>query len=151
MSVVHETNVESKLIMTKKDKVQRSKYKSNINKLYFFNFFVGFSLISGILIPFYLIYGGFTFFEFMLLQSYYALIVIILEIPCGLIADRVSKKFALMLAGISYLLIPFVYGIAPNKLLFFVGETLFAFSNALISGTNEAIVYENLKRMGKEN
>ncbi|MFX1378242.1 MAG: MFS transporter [Promethearchaeota archaeon] len=151
MSLVHETNVESKLIMTKKDKVQRSKYKSNIIKLYFFNFFVGFSLISGILIPFYLIYGGFTFFEFMLLQSYYALIVIILEIPCGLIADRVSKKFAFILAGISYLLIPFVYGIAPNKLLFFVGETLFAFSNALISGTNEAIVYENLKMMGKEN
>ncbi|MFX0038999.1 MAG: MFS transporter [Promethearchaeota archaeon] len=151
MSLVHENNVENRLLIINKDKVQRSKYKSNIIKLYFFNFFIGFSLISGILIPFYIIYGGFTFFEFMLLQSYYAIIVIILEIPCGIIADRISKKFALMLAGISYLLIPFVYGIALNKLLFFVGETLFAFSNALISGTNEAIVYENLKKMEKEN
>ncbi|MFW9969091.1 MAG: MFS transporter [Candidatus Odinarchaeota archaeon] len=151
MSLVQESIVQKKLSVIKKDKVQRSKYKSNIIKLYCFNFFIGFSLISGILIPFYLIYGGFTFFEFMLLQSYYALIVIILEIPCGILADRISKKFALMLAGISYLIIPFIYGITPTKLLFFVGETLFAFSNALISGTNEAIVYENLKKIGKEN
>jgi len=151
MSLIHENNVRNKLLVIKKEEIQKSKYKSNIHKLYFFNFFIGFSLISGILIPFYIIYGGFTFFEFMLLQSYYALIVIILEIPCGIIADRISKKLALILAGISYLLIPFVYGIAPNKLLFFVGETLFAFSNALISGTNEAIVYENLKKIGKEN
>ncbi len=151
MSLVNERNVENRLLIINKDKILRSKYKSNIIKLYFFNFFIGFSLISGILIPFYLIYGGFTFFEFMLLQSYYAIIVIILEIPCGIIADRISKKLALILAGISYILIPFVYGITPNKLLFFVGETLFAFSNALISGTNEAIVYENLKKIGKEN
>ncbi len=150
MSLFQESNSERNLVIIEKNKIQRSKFKSNIIKLYFFNFFIGFSLISGILIPFYLIYGGFTFFEFMLLQSYYAIIVIIFEIPCGIIADRFSKKFALILAGISYLLIPFVYGFAPNKLLFIVGETLFAFSNALISGTNEAIVYENLRKVGKE-
>ena len=86
----------------------------------------------------------------MVLQSYYALVVILLEIPCGIIADKFSKKFALTLAGISYLMIPFVYGIVANKFLFFIGETLFAFSNALISGTNEAIIYENLKVSGKE-
>jgi MFS family permease len=84
------------------------------------------------------------------LQSYYAIIVILLEIPCGIIADKISKKFALILAGVSYLFVPFAYGIVSNKFLFIIGETLFAFSNALISGTNEAYIYENLKAMGKE-
>ena len=76
--------------------------------------------------------------------------VIIFEIPCGVLADRFSKKYALILAAISYLAVPFVFGIKPTKFLFFIGETLFAFSNALISGTNEAIVYENLQKIGKE-
>jgi len=150
MSMFHKKSSKAKLVISTMDTIQTSKYKSNIIKLYFFNFFIGFSLISGILIPFYLIYGGFTFFEFMLLQSYYAFIVIIFEIPCGIIADRFSKKFTLMLAGLSYLFVPLAYGIISNKILFLIGETLFAFSNALISGTNEAIVYENLKQAGKE-
>ncbi|MFW9949068.1 MAG: MFS transporter [Candidatus Thorarchaeota archaeon] len=151
MSLLHNNNMEiepvSKLEI---DDIKELKSNSNIAKLYLFNFLVGFSLISGVLIPFYLIYGGFTFFEFMLLESYYALISIVLQIPCGIIADKISKKFALTLAAVSYLLIPFVYGIYPNKFLFFIGETLFAFGLALISGTNEAIIIDNLKNVGKQ-
>ncbi|MFX0026920.1 MAG: MFS transporter [Candidatus Hermodarchaeota archaeon] len=132
------------------DDTQNSKFKSNILKLYLFNFTIGFSLISGVIIPFYLIYGQFTFLEFMFLQSYYIIMVILFEIPCGIIADRISRKFSLILAGFSYLITPLVYGIIPNKILFIIGETLFSFSNALISGTNEALVYDNLKKIGRE-
>ena len=147
----YKSYIQKKSIYLEEPIIRKNRCKSNIKKLYLFNFFVGFSLISGILIPFYIIYGGFTFFEFMVLQSYYAVILLILEIPCGLIADKFNKKFTLILAALSYCAIPFVYGIFVNKILFFVGETLFAFSNALISGTNEAIIYENLKQIGKEN
>jgi len=151
MSLFHTNNTEIEPVsLLEVDNIQGTKSNSNIAKLYFFNFVIGFSLISGVLIPFYLIYGGFTFFEFMLLQSYYALIVVLLEIPCGIIADRIGKKFALTLAAVSFLLTPFVYGIIPSKFLFFIGETLFAFSYALISGTNEAIIIDNLKIVGKE-
>ncbi|NVM46629.1 MAG: MFS transporter [Candidatus Lokiarchaeota archaeon] len=151
MSLFHNSTTEIETVnKLEVDNIQRSKSNSNIAKLYFFNFLIGFSLISGVLIPFYIIYGGFTFFEFMLLQSYYALMLILLEIPCGIIADRIGKKFALTLAAVSFLLIPFVYGIIPSKFLFFIGETLFAFSFALISGTNEAIIIDTLKVVGKE-
>jgi len=151
MSLFHPNNTEIEpVILLEVDNIQGTKSNSNIAKLYFFNFLIGFSLISGVLIPFYLIYGGFTFFEFILLQSYYALMVVLLEIPCGIIADRIGKKFALTLAAVSFLLIPFVYGIIPSKFLFFIGETLFAFSYSLISGTNEAIIIDNLKIVGKE-
>jgi len=151
MSLFHTNNTEIEPVsLLEVDNIQGIKSNSNIAKLYLFNFIIGFSLISGVLIPFYLIYGGFTFFEFMLLQSYYALIVVLLEIPCGIIADRFGKKIALTLAAVSFLSIPFVYGIIPSKFLFFIGETLFAFSYALISGTNEAIIIDNLKIVGKE-
>ena len=150
MSSLHKTGMQTKSVIAKEESFQEAKIKLTLTKLYIFNFLIGFSLISGVLIPFYLIYGGFTFFEFMLLQSYYAIVVIVLEIPCALIADKISKKFALILAGISYLFVPFAYGIVSNKFLFFIGETFFAFSNALISGTNEAFIYENLKSIGKE-
>jgi len=151
MSLLHNDNTELETVsLLEVENIHISKSTSNITKLYIFNFLTGFSLISGIIIPFYLIYGGFTFFEFMLLQSYYAFILLLLEIPCGIIADKLGKKFALILAAISFLLIPFVYGILSSKFLFFIGETLFAFSFALISGTNEAIIADNLKIMGKE-
>jgi MFS family permease len=151
MSLFQKNNTEIEPVsILEVDNIQGLKSNSNIAKLYFFNFLIGFSLISGILIPFYLIYGGFTFYDFLLLQSYYALALILLEIPCGIIADKIGKEFALTLAAVSFLLIPFVYGIIPNKFLFFIGETLFAFSFALISGTNEAIIIDNLKVVGKE-
>jgi len=150
MSKVEPSIIELKYGNEEKLISQRSIYKSNLYKLYLFNFCIGFFLISGILIPFYLIYGGFTFLEFMFLQSYYAIMVLLFGIPCGIIADRFSKKFALVLASFSYLLIPLIYGINSNKILFIIGETLFAFSNALVSGSNEAIVYENLRIIGKQ-
>jgi len=131
-------------------KLNQLKISSNIKKLYLFHFLMGCYLISGVIIPFFLIYGGLTFFEFALLQSYYTIMIILFEVPCGLIADRLSRKWCLVLAGFSSALGALIYGIMPNIILFIVGETLFALGTALMSGTNEALAYESLKVLGRE-
>ncbi|MFX1258123.1 MAG: MFS transporter [Promethearchaeota archaeon] len=130
--------------------LNKKKIKSNIKKLYLFQFLMGLYLISGVIIPFYLIWGGLTFFEFALLQSYYTIMIIIFEIPCGAIADRLNRKLSLFLSGLSSAIAALIYGIIPNIFLFILGETLFAFGTALMSGTNEALIYESLKICGRK-
>lgn len=71
-------------------------------------------------------------------------------IPSGAIADYIGRKMALILSAVSVISAAFTYSIVPNIILFFLGETLWALSNALSSGTNEAFLYSSLKSYGEE-
>ena len=125
-------------------------WKSNIQKSYLVHFFMGFHLISGVLIPFFLTWGKLTFVEVMFLQSYFTIMILIFEIPCGAIADYISRKFSLILGGLSTALAALVYASYPNIVIFAIGETLFALGHALTSGTDQAFSYDTLRKMGKE-
>ena len=125
-------------------------YKSNIYKFYVFSFIMGIHTVRGVYIPFMMEWGGLTFFQIMLLQSYFMFMIFLLEIPSGAIADHIGRNIAMMLAGFSVAAAAFVYSITPNLGLFFLAETLWAFSSALFSGTNEAFLFNTLKTMNKE-
>jgi len=125
-------------------------YRSNILKLYLYNFFMGFYLLSGVLIPFYLIWGELTFIQFIFLQSYYALIILLFQIPFGALSDYISKKMALVLSGLLSAIAALIYSNKPNFIIFLVGEALFALGEALIAGSNESLMYDSLKSVGKE-
>jgi len=126
-------------------------YRSNIFKLYTYNFMMGFYLLSGVLIPYYLIYGKLTFMQFMFLQSYYAVIILLFQIPFGAISDYISRKLALFLSGLLSAIATLIYGINPNIIFFLIGDTIFALAEALLSGTNESLIYESLKNVKQEN
>ena len=96
------------------------------------------------------VWGGLTFFEMMILQSYFMAIIFILEIPSGAIADYLSRKTALVLSSIFVILAAFTYSIYPNIFLFFLAETFWGFSIALSSGTDEAFIFSTLKTYGEE-
>jgi MFS family permease len=96
-------------------------------------------------------WGGLTFFQVMLLQSYFMFMIFLLEIPSGAIADHIGRNVALMLSGLSVVVAAFMYSIIPNFFLFMVAETLWAFSSALHSGTDQAFLFNTLKTMKKEN
>lgn len=131
--------------MTKFRKWERSE-----NKLYLFEFFINFHLISGIYIPFFLNWGNLTFVEVMFIQSYFTIMVLVFENLCGAFADYFSRKFALLIAGISKILVALIYSSYPSIFIFLIGETLWAFTAALISGTDQSILYDHLKIYGQE-
>ncbi|MFW9875807.1 MAG: MFS transporter [Candidatus Thorarchaeota archaeon] len=127
------------------------KWKTNLWKLYTFHFFMGLHLISGVLLPFFLRWGKLTFVEVMLLQSYFTMMTLLFEIPCGAIADYMSRKFSLILGALITALAALIYGSYPNIFIFGIGETLWAFAGALISGTDQAFMYDTLRKLGREN
>jgi len=125
-------------------------YKSNILKIYIFSFILGIHTVRGVYIPFMTIWGGLSFFQIMILQSYFTAMIVLLEIPSGALADFLGRKIALSLSALSVACAALTYSIIPNFLLFMLAETLWAFGAALSSGTNDAFVYFSLKSYNNE-
>jgi hypothetical protein len=125
------------------------RWRSNIWKSYIFSIFMGFHMISGVLIPFFMQWGNLSFVQTMVLQSYFTVMVLIFEIPCGAIADYISRKASLIFGAVANTCAAIVYGIFPNIGLFILGETLFALSIALISGTDQAFLYDTLRKLNR--
>jgi MFS family permease len=128
-----------------------NKWKSNIWKSYLFHLFMGLHLISGVLLPFFMMWGGLNFVEVMFLQSLFTLMVLLFEIPCGAIADYISRKFSLILGALIMAFAALIYGSYPSIYIFAIGETLWAFAGALISGTDQALIYDTLRKLEREN
>ncbi|MFW9900699.1 MAG: MFS transporter [Candidatus Thorarchaeota archaeon] len=144
--------VESSLELESNEKnISVNKWKANIWKSYLINFIEGFHLISGILVPFFLTWGKLTFVDIMFLQSYFTVMILVFEIPCGAIADYISRKFSLILGAIATAFAGLIYGSYPSIFIFAIGETLWAFGAALTSGTNAAFIYDTLRKLGREN
>ncbi|MFX0057587.1 MAG: MFS transporter [Candidatus Heimdallarchaeota archaeon] len=126
------------------------KYKLNILKAYLYHFILGIHTVRAVYYAFTTEWGGLTFSQQMILQAYFMFMIFILEIPSGAIADFLGRKKGLMLSALTVVLAAFSYSIIPNIFLFFLAETLWAFSIALISGTDEAFLFSSLKMIGQE-
>jgi len=111
---------------------------------------MGGHFITGVLLVFFLTWGKLSFVQVMFLQSYFTIMIFIFEIPCGAIADYISRKFSLFLGALLIAIAALVYSSTPNLGFFIVGETLWAFGEALVSGTDSALIYDTLKKMGRE-
>ena len=131
-------------------KLNGRKMESNIWKSYIFQLFMGFHMVSGVLLPFFLVWGRLTFIEVMILQSYFTIMIVIFEIPCGAISDYISRKFSLFLGGITTAFAALIYSTIPNIIIFMIGETLFALGFALVSGTDQALTYDTLRILERE-
>lgn len=111
---------------------------------------MGLHLISGVLIPFFLTWGKLTFIEVMLLQSYFTIMILTFEIPCGAIADYISRKVSLILGAFITALAALIYGSYPSIIIFIIGETLWAFASALTTGTDQAFIFDTLRKLERE-
>jgi MFS family permease len=148
------TEAKTETIMTThivaEQKSRDFRWESNIRKSYLIHFFMGLHFISGVLLPFFMIWGRLTFVEVMVLQSYFTLMMLVFEIPCGAIADYKSRRFSLILGATVIAGASLIYGSYPNIVIFIIGETLWAFSGALMSGTHQAIIYDTLRKLNRE-
>lgn len=125
-------------------------YKSNIVKIYIFSFILGIHTVRAVYIPFMMDWGGLSFFQVMMLQSYFTAMIVLLEIPSGAIADFLGRKTALTLSAFSIASAALTYSIIPHFFMFMLAETLWAFGSSLMSGTSDAFVYFSLKSYGNE-
>jgi MFS family permease len=125
--------------------------KKNIWLYYLFVFLRDFLFFSAVLVPFYIQWGRIDQTKIQILQSWFMFWLFLLEVPTGAVADYFGRKYSLALGALIFGLGVFIYGSIPKFEIFLLGEFLAAAGAALVSGADEALLYDTLKQLGKEN
>lgn len=128
-----------------------SRYGLNVYKYYVFKFCFGFMLFGGVLIPFFTDWGRLSFTQVMILQAWYMLCVVLLEIPTGAVADYIGRKDTIALGALFCVAAVLIYTSTPNFYVFLIGEFFWAASTAILSGADQAFIYDSLKTLNREN
>ncbi len=123
---------------------------STISRYYAFVFFINLHLSASVLVPFFTDWGHISQSQIQLLQSWFMLWIFLLEIPTGVVADYLGRKFSLSLGAIATVCGLILYGSVPQFWAFLVGEFLLALGYALMSGADSALLYDALKESGQE-
>lgn len=131
------------------DDILKRKLENNIWKTYLHEILAGMFFSVPIMVLFWQ-ENGLDLFQIMILQSIFAVMVVILEIPTGYFADICGRKMALVLSGFFFALAITIYSMGCNFLHFLLGETCFAFSASLGSGTWSAFIYDTLIDLQRE-
>lgn len=129
--------------------VETSGLRGNIPKVYALKFLTGFLLLTPIIVVFWQ-ENGLNMTQVMLLQSLFAVAVVLLEVPTGYIADTFGRRKTLLSAGVFMTLGMAVYSLGHTFPEFLLGETIWAIGVSLVSGADSALLYDTLIELGME-
>lgn len=107
----------------------------------------------GLLIPvsvIWLLSRDLSLLEVALLQSITSAATFILEIPTGIIADRFGRKTSIVLGLLSHSISLAFTAFAPSFFYFFLGALAGGLGWSLLSGAEEAFVFDTLKEKNQQ-
>jgi predicted MFS family arabinose efflux permease len=93
---------------------------------------------------------GLTATDYGLLQLIYYWVVMATEVPSGVVADRLGRKFSLVLGALVNGVGCWTFAVAHSFDAFVVGEVFFALGTALISGADSAMLFDSLAAEHRE-
>ena len=126
-----------------------SSLESNIWKLHGITLFQGILFAVPIMVLFWQSHG-LTMYEVMLLQSLFALAIVIFEVPTGYFADRMTRKMSLILGWFLLALGYGIYGLSETFSSFLIAELTLALGLSFLSGAQSAFLYETLLALSRE-
>lgn len=129
--------------------VKNQNLKSNIWKIYLFEILAGMFFSIPIMVLFWQD-NGLSLTQVMILQSIFAIIAMLLEVPTGYFADIYGRKKTLIIAAITGAIAITTYSLGHNFFQFLIAEIFFALSVSFTSGTVSALVYDTLQEIGEE-
>jgi MFS family permease len=114
---------------------------------------VGWAALSE-LVPYYPLYAllfldtGLSAAQVSGLFAAWSVTAFVTEVPAGVLADRWSRRGAVVLAGVLQAVAFAVWTTAPAYGSFLVGFVIWGVSGALVSGASEALVHDGLAAVG---
>ncbi len=84
------------------------------------------------------------------LFAVWSVTALVTEVPAGALADRWSRRGALVCGGVLQAAAFAVWAAAPGTAGFAIGFVLWGVSSALVSGSAEALVFDGLRDVGAE-
>lgn len=98
----------------------------------------------------YLLNFGLSYSQIAMLQVINAVVVILLEIPTGVFADFIGKKWSIFLGCLFWIAALLTIGLGSVFMIFALGFFFWGIGDAFFSGAIQAFTYDTLKRAGKE-
>ncbi|MCP4154490.1 MAG: MFS transporter [bacterium] len=118
---------------------------TNIPKMYIVRFLYNMYFISAIIVPFYTEWGGLAFSQILFVNAWFMFWNFLLEIPTGAVADFLGRKTSMIFGCITAIIGVLVYCSYPSLYVFLAAEIIYAVSFTLLSGADEALIYDSLK------
>jgi len=125
------------------------KYKKNITLEYLHTFLRNVNLSNGIWLLF-LAFKGFSLFQIGMVETVFHLTSLTMEVPTGIIADLYGRKFSRTLGIISYFIYIALMILSSNFILIALAFFFCGLSYTFESGSGEALVYDSLIFLKKE-
>jgi MFS family permease len=116
---------------------------------------VGWAALSE-LVPYYPLYAllfldtGLSDAQISVLFAIWSVTALVTEVPAGALADRWSRRGAVVLASVLQAAAFVVWTVAPSFRPFAVGFVIWGVGGALVSGASEALVHDELAAVGAE-
>ncbi len=124
-------------------------FKANVWKMYLLRFLYYTHFISAILVPFFTDWGHIKFSQILFLNAWFMFWIFLLEIPTGSVADFLGRKVSMILGLAVGIVGVLVYASHPHFAVFLTGEFMLAVSFTLLSGADEAFIYDTLKELNQ--
>ncbi|MFW5703993.1 MAG: MFS transporter [Patescibacteria group bacterium] len=104
--------------------------------------------ISAVLDPFFKGYGGLNQFELQLVQGWFLVCVLLFEVPTGVVADLLGRKWSMMMGAFCTAAACILYPLHTGVEWFLIAETVFGLGAALSSGAGGAWITDTLNQKG---
>ncbi len=91
-----------------------------------------------------------SYTQILLLQSIYMYSTAMLEVPTGILGDRVGRKYSILIGNALYMLGFTAYTFKLPFVFYMLAEFLMGMGLAFESGSNEALIYDTFKELRAE-
>ena len=99
-------------------------------------------------VPFFLDWLRVDYTRMFVLQAWFLFWVFIFEIPTGVVADKIGRKFSVAAGCLLFGVDMLFFGLTTSYPLLFVAEFLGAVGLTLVSGAEQALLYDSLAALG---
>ncbi|HZX45250.1 MAG TPA: MFS transporter [Candidatus Nanoarchaeia archaeon] len=123
---------------------------NNIRLSYLARFLRDLQFFGAIIVPFFLDWLQVSYTQFFLLESWFVLWIVLLEIPTGIVADKYGRKISLALGVLFFGIDLLLLGLLRDYYLLYIAEFIGALGYTLISGADQALIYDYLIEQKKQ-
>lgn len=118
-------------------------------KFCLYGFFKNLRFFEAFLILFFL-ENGLNFLQIGILYSIREIVLVVIEIPSGLLADTFGRRKTLVTAFLIYAVSFIGFSLSDNFMFFAFSMAVFAFADAFRTGVHKAMIFQYLKVKGWE-
>jgi MFS family permease len=125
-------------------------YQANIRKFYLFRWLVNFQLFLPIWVVYLTDHRGLSFTEVTVLDAAFWVVLVLMEVPTGAIADRWGRKVSLMWGALANAIAIAVFAIAASYGVILISYLAWGVAWTLFSGADTAFFYDSLRAVKRE-